>query len=658
MSGNEEFPLSQTLTDINSIYRSILVENEYLKNEKEYLKTLNNEYDVVKNGIIYLEDLKKEKISKEVLIDDSIESGRNTQLLLKEHKSSLLKELEVEQNRTAEQKKNHDFIISKYEATWERYKEIYSKLPFSRERKKLQLEYKTKHIQLMQFKVQIAEIKQKCRLLEQVREQRKKLQIVKLAEAYKDRETFSKRNAAMIQEIRRLRDEVEAKNIEKLRLMNLKDKDRTERYLTRDILSTPPSNFVIDIPCFSIPQLKLPPWYSPPRKIPCHDQKSRNTMTSAAVTDPPVASHNVSHIMARDMRSTSNPRSGLQTGKQNSCEETNPSLATPMAVNQDSSTAEDTEKDKQEELQAVTDSTAMDENNTEIHPCQSSLPAFEGIPAVATVQPEQKSGQSQWSPEEAMDQTPTFTSTEGQTAQQHSRQADPFPIETSPASSTQQTVAHATEAVGIRAGGNILELNVQTTDAGPTVGPRGDYQESPVHTVEQQVSAPQAYTMNTVESGSTTSQAEPTTTTEDDNEIDMTADKECYRSPITGENLQGTDQTSEADQHHDHFCCIASPEDECCALSPQGDFLMTSPDGTVSPKSPPFVISSSFQTANDVLFGARSNQKSNTGFTFNFGASNTGGAHTNQGADRGNPTEAFQFDFNKKTPSRSFFQLF
>jgi hypothetical protein len=33
-------------------------------------------------------------------------------------------------------------------------------------------------------------------------EQRKKLQIVKLAEAYKARETFSKRNAAVIQEIR------------------------------------------------------------------------------------------------------------------------------------------------------------------------------------------------------------------------------------------------------------------------------------------------------------------------------------------------------------------------------------------------------------------------------------------------------------------------
>jgi hypothetical protein len=53
-----------------------------------------------------------------------------------------------------------------------------------------------------------------------------------------------------------------------------------------------------------------------------------------------------------------------------------------------------------------------------------------------------------------MDQTPAFTSTEGQTAQQHSRQADPFPTESSPASPTQQTVAHATgtttKAVDIR----------------------------------------------------------------------------------------------------------------------------------------------------------------------------------------------------------------
>jgi hypothetical protein len=47
--------------------------------------------------------------------------------------------------------------------------EIYSKLPFSRERTKLQLEFKLKHIQLMKFKVEITEIKQKCLCLEQVR---------------------------------------------------------------------------------------------------------------------------------------------------------------------------------------------------------------------------------------------------------------------------------------------------------------------------------------------------------------------------------------------------------------------------------------------------------------------------------------------------------
>jgi hypothetical protein len=47
--------------------------------------------------------------------------------------------------------------------------EIYSKLPYSCERAKLELKFKFKHIQLMQFKVEITEIKRKCLLLEQVR---------------------------------------------------------------------------------------------------------------------------------------------------------------------------------------------------------------------------------------------------------------------------------------------------------------------------------------------------------------------------------------------------------------------------------------------------------------------------------------------------------
>jgi hypothetical protein len=46
---------------------------------------------------------------------------------------------------------------------------IYNKLPFSCERNTLQVEYKMKHIQLMKFKVQIREIKQKCLLMGQIR---------------------------------------------------------------------------------------------------------------------------------------------------------------------------------------------------------------------------------------------------------------------------------------------------------------------------------------------------------------------------------------------------------------------------------------------------------------------------------------------------------
>lgn len=53
--------------------------------------------------------------------------------------------------------------------TFSMLQEVYNKLPFSRERTRLQLELKLKHIQLMQFKVEIKEMKQKCLCLEQVR---------------------------------------------------------------------------------------------------------------------------------------------------------------------------------------------------------------------------------------------------------------------------------------------------------------------------------------------------------------------------------------------------------------------------------------------------------------------------------------------------------
>jgi hypothetical protein len=48
--------------------------------------------------------------------------GRNTQLILQELKINLLKELEMEQDRTAKQKEKHDFLISKYEETLEHYR--------------------------------------------------------------------------------------------------------------------------------------------------------------------------------------------------------------------------------------------------------------------------------------------------------------------------------------------------------------------------------------------------------------------------------------------------------------------------------------------------------------------------------------------------------
>jgi len=47
-----------------------------------------------------------------------------------------------------------------------------------------------------------------------------------------------------------------------------------------------------------------------------------------------------------------------------------------------------------------------------------------------------------------------------------------------------------------------------------------------------------------------------------------------------------------------------------------------------------------------------------TGFTFNFGALNTGTGNVNDVAEKGKPNDGFQFNFNKKTSSGSFFKLF
>jgi hypothetical protein len=49
-------------------------------------------------------------------------SGRRTQPVVKEYKNSLLKELEVERDRTARHKNKLDSITSKYETTLEHYK--------------------------------------------------------------------------------------------------------------------------------------------------------------------------------------------------------------------------------------------------------------------------------------------------------------------------------------------------------------------------------------------------------------------------------------------------------------------------------------------------------------------------------------------------------
>ncbi|XP_021913018.1 uncharacterized protein LOC110826575 isoform X1 [Zootermopsis nevadensis] len=386
----------------------------------------------------------------------------------------------------------------------------------------------------------------------------------------------------------------------------------------------------MDIPCLTVPQLQLPPWYSPPRKIPYLEKRSTNNMSVAVGT----GASQIVDMLARDVRNILNPSGGFQVRKQNGGEATVPPLPSSVVATH----AEATEKSRQEVAESI--ATVHDGNEPQV------LPA-----ACAMDQPQPDPGQSNFPPDHCMDEAPELTSTEDHQSSAHG--------ETTTVSSTQQAAApvNTTEVVDVIAAGGCvtLESAVQKIGAGCVTGSRGDYRQSTLDITDRPTSDNRLLTSQAfaLEKTVHSDQVQPVTNIEDD-DAGMNFDVPRYPSPVAGENVAGLDHTSEGDQYQDDCHFTASSEDVCCVLSPQGDFLMTSPDETIALKSPPFVMSPGFQTANNDLFGGLSGQQSNTGFTFSFGATNTGSG----AAERNKPNEGFQFSFDKKTPSRSLFQLF
>jgi hypothetical protein len=482
---------------------------------------------------------------------------------------------------------------------------------------------------------------------------------------------------------------------EKQKLMYIMTKDRGKRNIQQDSMSTLFPDFIIDIPSPSIPQLQLPSWYSPPKKIACLEQWSRNTARSAdAGTHTSVQSQNIVDIMTTGEEDMLNPMFGFQIRGQNHQEVITSSLPKSTVATQDSSADKPTQKNKVSP-QAAVDSTATEDNSNETHSsCMSPRPGSNQIPAVAMIQMQQK-----LSSEGHMDHTSAVTSVEEQTGQQSSMQADDSAAETIPVSSTHQTAAKTAWPTTTTT--KVTDIRADGMDTLEPTRHNEHYQEAPVgnvnqpvsdHTVLTSQSANQKQEMKsvphplqtcskyfgssnfgsgnkccpanesmeccgkTVQNDLPPSQVQPATN--EDGDIDMSADDVQYLSPVTDESMSVIDQSSEVGQCQEGYHFSTSPEGRCSPLSPQGDYLMTSPDGTLALKSPPFVISPTIPTTNNDLFGAPSNQQSKTGFTFNFGALNIGRGNVNDVAEKGKPNDGFQFNFNKKTSSGSFFKLF
>jgi hypothetical protein len=85
----------------------------------------------------------------------------------------------------------------------------------------------------------------------------------------------------------------------------------------------------VDLIVFAL-TFQLPPWYSPPRKIPCLEKRSKNNTHLSAGISAPSAGH--VDVLLRDGENILNPSSGFHVRGQNSGEITVDALASSIVA--------------------------------------------------------------------------------------------------------------------------------------------------------------------------------------------------------------------------------------------------------------------------------------------------------------------------------------
>ncbi|XP_069695779.1 uncharacterized protein [Periplaneta americana] len=587
--------------------------------------------------------------------------------LLKEHKNSLLKELDVERKRTAEEEKIHDSITSKYESTWENYKEIYNGLPITVERSKLHTAFKIKDIQLMKLQMVMDDIKQKYLLTKQIQERTKQLNIVKMAEAYVGWKTSLEIKAVLVRKIRTLRNVIEEATVQKKRNLDLSIMCQTAKHLAADASPVPLSAHALSCRV-RMPSFQPPSSYSPPKKILCLEQTNSNVSRYSFTDRSAVTSHHIIQIMKRDIEK-------IFKLKKQACGGQDFGMVSSPAVSQVPTQAfsaiKPTEKNVQQTTGQATNSAATPIFYSVADTSQSLLSRLDTQRQIERdIQSQSNTGQSQIITDKCTNQkeSPTSALNEPFPCTLLNDTTEKTPTSSSVGADMSTLIAHVSTATGIdtSGAGETTETSVQKEDAEHHFGHHGDHHETPANesTRKQSLEAKQRSRpgfqfLHTLLNFGTSKQCDSVTEKTPNNHVDIQpeatnnevsnddriSEDAPHLSSSIEEDMMEIEEMTVQEKNKNNYLNCSSPEGRSStSVSSRQDFIA----------SPPFAIS---PEASSDFFGASNSHGNDSGFNFNFGGPlSTANVGDNNDAKK-KTTEAVKFVFDQKSSS-GFFKMF
>ncbi|XP_049839910.1 probable E3 ubiquitin-protein ligase bre1 [Schistocerca gregaria] len=289
-----------------NLERAVLRENEININLRDVLQKMRAEIKATEEQLsTYREDIKA-TLNRQRIVENSIQSTNDSCLLVEKLRCDLKKQVTLEQIRTEEQTERYQNIVTKYEKLWNGYEAVYNLFPMVPERNNLQLRIKRLEIIVLHKRKLLESEKAKKNQIEAIREQIMQLKIMQFIKLTLQHSSLHQKYSTLKEKIKKIQEEIDKKrkeiteiqsklpcekektvsvkqveSVQKVGLPQMKvvpavqspnvtsDMDQKmtkkvpkERDLTKNLLFSP-----LEMTHIELPQLKLPVFDSPPRKV-------------------------------------------------------------------------------------------------------------------------------------------------------------------------------------------------------------------------------------------------------------------------------------------------------------------------------------------------------------------------------------------------------